>query len=91
MPLLHGECTDAAPHGVLRGHVARANPLWRRLADDPEVLVVFQGPQAYVSPNWYPAKAEHGRVVPDLELLPGAGARRDACDRGPQLAARARR
>ena len=47
----------------LRGHVARANPLWRQ-ADGQQVLVLFQGPQAYVSPGWYPSKAEHGKVVP---------------------------
>lgn len=52
-----------APHGTLRGHVARANPVWRAAATS-EVLVVFQGPQAYVSPGWYPSKAEHGKVVP---------------------------
>jgi transcriptional regulator len=51
------------PHGRLRAHVARANPLWQA-ADGAEVLVVFQGPQAYVSPGWYPSKAEHGKVVP---------------------------
>ena len=47
----------------LSGHVARANPLWRE-ADGQPVLVVFQGPQAYVSPSWYPAKAQHHKVVP---------------------------
>lgn len=51
------------PQGSLRGHVARANPVWREAAGS-EVLVVFQGAQAYVSPGWYPAKAEHGKVVP---------------------------
>ena len=47
----------------ITGHVARANPLWRT-ADGQPVLVVFQGPQAYVSPNWYPSKAQHGKMVP---------------------------
>jgi transcriptional regulator len=47
----------------LRGHVARANPLWQGAAGR-EVLVVFQGPQGYVSPNAYPSKAEHHKVVP---------------------------
>ena len=58
---------DADPGGgpgVLRAHVARANPLWREARSSVEALVVFQGPQAYVSPNWYPSKAEHGKVVP---------------------------
>ncbi len=50
--------------GALRGHVARANPLWRETNTQAEVLVVFQGAQSYVSPGWYPSKAEHGKVVP---------------------------
>jgi len=54
---------EPAPFGTLRAHVARANPVWRD-AHERDVLVVFQGPQAYVSPNWYPSKAEHGKVVP---------------------------
>jgi transcriptional regulator len=51
------------PAGTLVGHVARANPLWQEAAGT-QVLVVFQGPQGYVSPGWYPSKAEHGKVVP---------------------------
>lgn len=47
----------------LTGHVARANALWRE-ADGQPVLALFQGPQAYVSPTWYPSKAEHGKAVP---------------------------
>ncbi len=47
----------------LLGHVARANPLWK-MAAEQEVLVIFQGPQAYVSPSWYPTKHEHGKAVP---------------------------
>lgn len=50
-------------HGVLRGHVARANPLWQRCGGQP-VLAIFQGVQAYISPSWYPSKAQHGKVVP---------------------------
>jgi transcriptional regulator len=53
---------SAGEHGELRGHVARANPLWQR-AGQP-VLAVFSGPQAYVSPNWYPSKAATHKVVP---------------------------
>jgi transcriptional regulator len=52
-----------APFGVLRGHVARANPLWSR-AQAGDVLAVFQGPQAYISPAWYEEKALSGKVVP---------------------------
>jgi transcriptional regulator len=48
---------------VLTGHIARPNPHWER-AGDGEALVIFQGPEAYVSPSAYPSKAEHGRVVP---------------------------
>ena len=50
--------------GVLRAHVARANPLWQNARDDVDALVVFQGPHGYVSPGWYPSKATHGKVVP---------------------------
>jgi len=50
--------------GTLHGHVARANALWRELAGGRECLVVFTGPDAYISPSWYPGKHEHGRVVP---------------------------
>jgi transcriptional regulator len=49
--------------GVLAGHLARANP-HRSMADDSPALVIFQGLNAYVTPSWYPSKAEHGRVVP---------------------------
>ena len=49
-------------HGTLRGHVARANPLWQH-AGAP-ALAVFTGADAYVSPGWYPGKREHGKVVP---------------------------
>jgi transcriptional regulator len=54
---------DPVPFGTLRGHVARANPVWRDI-DGRDVLVIFQGPQAYVSPTWYPSKKESGKVVP---------------------------
>jgi len=49
--------------GTLVGHVARANPVWQQAAGRP-VLVVFQGPNGYISPSGYPAKAAHGKVVP---------------------------
>ncbi|MEK0417228.1 MAG: hypothetical protein RI949_1234 [Pseudomonadota bacterium] len=54
---------NAGPHGTLRGHLARANPLWRESANSP-VLAVFRGPQAYITPSWYPTKAETHKVVP---------------------------
>jgi len=53
------------PHGTLEGHLARANPHLRHMAGpDPRALVIFTGPQAYVTPSWYPGKATHGREVP---------------------------
>ncbi|GAA1294296.1 FMN-binding negative transcriptional regulator [Pseudonocardia aurantiaca] len=54
---------DEGEHGVLRGHVARNNDQWSRPAHG-ESLVIVHGPDAYVTPNWYASKAEHGRVVP---------------------------
>ena len=50
--------------GILSGHIARANPLWQELSDGNEVLVIFHGPHAYVTPSWYPAKAKTGMVLP---------------------------
>ncbi|MEM8775344.1 MAG: FMN-binding negative transcriptional regulator [Pseudomonadota bacterium] len=50
--------------GVLHGHIASANPLFRKTEGSIEVLVIFQGPQTYVSPSWYASKKEHGKVVP---------------------------
>ncbi len=57
------------PCGVLRGHVARANPLWREQSQTAEVLVIFCGPQAYVTPSWYQTKSESGEVVPTYNYL----------------------
>jgi len=57
------DADPAGGPGILRAHVARANPLWRETRGD-ESLVVFQGPQAYISPGWYPSKLEHGKAVP---------------------------
>ncbi|MGA4320326.1 FMN-binding negative transcriptional regulator [Ectopseudomonas hydrolytica] len=55
--------------GTLYGHFARANPHWRDLAAGAEALVVFSGADAYVHPGWYPAKAEHGKVVPTWNYI----------------------
>ncbi|SMN02567.1 Transcriptional regulator [uncultured Candidatus Thioglobus sp.] len=49
---------------VLHGHIAKANPLWKNLKGKSEVLVVFNGPNCYISPNYYPTKKETGKVVP---------------------------
>src|SRR5690349_12790367 len=54
---------DAAP-SLLTAHVARANPVWQSVRDGDEVMVVFRGDEAYVSPNWYPSKQEAHRQVP---------------------------
>jgi transcriptional regulator len=54
----------AGPQGALIGHLARANPQWKESDLAKLALVVFMGPDAYVSPSWYPSKHEHGRVVP---------------------------
>ena len=61
IPLMY----DAAQgeHGLLRGHVARANPLWREAAGH-EVLAIFSGPQIYITPSWYPSKVATAKVVP---------------------------
>lgn len=59
---------DAGPHGLLRGHVARANPLLRDL-QLLDALVIFQGPQAYVSPGWYPTKSVTGKAVPTWNYM----------------------
>ena len=53
----------AGEHGTLRAHVAKANA-HAALADDTSCLVIFSGPQAYISPSWYATKREHGKVVP---------------------------
>ncbi|UUT35998.1 FMN-binding negative transcriptional regulator [Microbacterium elymi] len=45
-------------------HFARANEHWKRIADGAAGLVIVYGPDAYVTPSWYAAKAEHGKVVP---------------------------
>ncbi len=55
---------DTGPHGTLIAHVARANPLWKEVADGAEVLVIFRGGDTYISPNWYPSKHEDHRSVP---------------------------
>jgi len=56
--LAHNSSSDI----VLQGHIAKANPLWKEKPE--EALAIFQGTDAYISPNWYPTKQEHGKVVP---------------------------
>ena len=66
--------SDHTPHGTLRAHMARGNPQWRELAAvqesaSQECLVVFQGPQQYITPSWYPTKHEHGKAVPTWNYI----------------------
>ena len=61
LPFIHDP--EAGERGALLGHVARNNPHWREPATG-DSLVIVRGPDAYVTPSWYAAKAEHGRVVP---------------------------
>jgi len=51
-------------YGVLKGHVNRANSVWKSLPPTKESIVTFQGAESYISPSWYPSKQEHGKVVP---------------------------
>ena len=55
---------EPAPNGCLQGHVARANTLWKEAGPDAQVLVIFNGPEHYISPSSYASKARDGRVVP---------------------------
>jgi transcriptional regulator len=61
LPLVYD--AEPSPHGTLRGHVARANPIWRE-CDGVDALVIFQGPDSFITPSWYPTKQETGAVVP---------------------------
>jgi transcriptional regulator len=66
LPLLWRD--DGSEWGCLVGHIARKDPLAKATAG-AETLVMFQGPQRYISPNWYATKAEHGKVVPTWNYL----------------------
>jgi transcriptional regulator len=59
----------SGPFGTLRAHVARSNPVWRDFSAEVDALVVFQGASSYISPSWYPAKQEHGKVVPTYNYM----------------------
>ena len=70
--LLEVDASGTGPsegRAILRGHVARANPLWQLARCDVDSLVVFQGPQAYVSPSFYASKPLHGKVVPTWNYI----------------------
>lgn len=62
VPLILDTASDG--NSVLRGHVARANPMWKTLHTDIAALAIFHGPEAYITPSWYPTKREHGKAVP---------------------------
>jgi len=55
---------SASTFGTLRAHMSRANDQWKHLGGIKEALAIFQGPHAYISPSWYPSKAETGKAVP---------------------------
>jgi len=59
--VLHPKLSKKA---TLRGHIAKANPLWKNYDATIDVLAIFQGAQHYITPSWYPSKKEHGKVVP---------------------------
>lgn len=61
LPLFLDE--NEGDHGVLYGHLAKANPQWKEVPTG-EALAIFNGPDAYVTPSWYASKKEHGKVVP---------------------------
>src|SRR5262245_38157108 len=55
---------EPGPLGTLRGHVSRANPVWREPPSAVHALAIFVGAQSYVTPSWYKTKQETGKVVP---------------------------
>ena len=68
----HAPCLiypDASERGTLRVHLARANPQWQELAAVEQCLVVFQGPQQYITPSWYATKKETQKVVPTWNYI----------------------
>jgi transcriptional regulator len=60
---------EPAPFGTLRGHVARANPVWCDFSPSVQALVIFHGAQTYISPSWYPTKRTSGEVVPTYNYV----------------------
>ena len=61
--------TTCGELGTLQGHVARANPVWQQVSPGADVLAIFQGANAYVSPSWYPSMKKHGKGVPTWNYL----------------------
>jgi transcriptional regulator len=54
--------------GTLKCHIAKSNPVWKSLCSE-ETLVIFQGPNCYISPSWYPSKHIHGKAVPTWDYV----------------------
>lgn len=48
----------------LQGHIATSNPLWKNISENSDCLIIFQGDNAYITPNWMPSKQINGKVVP---------------------------
>lgn len=67
LPLVYDRARG--PRGTLVGHVARANPHGRLAAHPVDALVIFTGPDAYITPSWYPSKHAHGRAVPTWNYI----------------------
>jgi transcriptional regulator len=67
LPLLYQAAPE--PHGTLVGHVSRANRVWRDARLDVDALAIFHGTQGYITPAWYPSKAETGKVVPTWNYI----------------------
>lgn len=69
-------------HGALQGHIAHGNTLFRNTAGPIPALAIFQGPQGYVTPSWYPSKQDHGKVVPTWNYVIGHALFCDALTHG---------
>jgi len=61
--------TESGPFGTLHCHVSRANPVWRDFSFDIEALAIFEGPNTYITPTWYPSKQETGKDVPTWNYM----------------------
>jgi transcriptional regulator len=60
---------EPSPYGTILGHLARANPQWKRVKPGFEALAIFLGPNTYITPSWYPTKQQNGKVVPTWNYL----------------------
>ncbi len=71
--LLHTSEPDS--HPVLHGHLAKANDYWKEIGDGLDATAIFHGPQAYITPQWYPSKRKHRKVVPtwNYAVVPAQG------------------